>query len=70
MRTINSIRPRTATTHRAGGPFVASNDVAARRPSPRHIADAVTAGYIRDISQPTRRSSGRRDGRRLVAKAV
>jgi hypothetical protein len=61
MRTIDSTSPHPATTQHAGGPSRGSGDVPARR-SPRHIAEAVMASYIQDISQASRRSPGRRDG--------
>jgi hypothetical protein len=70
MRTINSPRAHTATTHRGASPSVRSEDAPASRPSPRLIADAVIAGYIHDISHATRRSSGRRDSRRLMTQPV
>ena len=63
MRTIDSTSPHPATTQHAGGPSRRSGDVPARRRSPRHIAEAVMASYIQDISQASRRSPGRRDGR-------
>ena len=68
MRTIDSPSPPyPATRHSTrGGPSRRSGDVPARR-SPRHIAEAVMASYIQDISQASRRSPGRRDGRSTMA---
>jgi hypothetical protein len=70
MRTINSSRRHPATTDRATGPSVRSDAVPIRRPRPRHIADAVTAGYIHDISQASRRDSVRGEREQLIAQPV
>jgi hypothetical protein len=55
MKTPNRSRPHTTTTTRAGRRSVRSDHKAPRR-SPELIADAVTASYIHDISQRSRRS--------------
>jgi hypothetical protein len=54
MRTIDSTRPHPATTQSADGRSVRREGAPTRRPSPQHIADAVTAGYIYDISHAKR----------------
>jgi hypothetical protein len=70
MKSINSTRPQTAATDRTSGPSGKSDDAPARRPTPRHIADAVIASYIHDISQASHRGSGRRARRQLMAQPV
>jgi hypothetical protein len=70
MRTINASRRHPATTDRAIGPSVRSDAVPARGPSPRHIADAVIAGYIHDISQASCRGSVRGERKQLIAQPV
>jgi hypothetical protein len=54
MRTLTRSRPHTSA-NRAGHPPARSDRRPTRRPSPELIADGVTAGYIHDISQRSRR---------------
>lgn len=70
MRNVNSIRLDAVTTRRAGGLSDTSGDLPARRRSPRHTADAVTASYIHDISQASRRSPRPRGSRQLIVQPV
>lgn len=70
MRTINSTPSRPGTTDRADGPSVRSDDRPTRRSRPHHVADAVIAGYIHDVSHSGRRGSGRRTSRKLIAQPV
>lgn len=55
MRTLNSARPHNAATRRTCE--YARDDVPARRPNQRLIADAVIAGYIHDLSRGSRRNA-------------
>jgi hypothetical protein len=57
MTTLHPTRPHTSTAHRAGRVFPGGDRNPARHPSPRRIADAVTANYIHDISQRAHRSA-------------
>jgi hypothetical protein len=56
MRTLNCSHPCTTTTDGTGRRSPRTEHVSARRVRPRLISDAVTAGYIHDISQRHGRS--------------
>jgi hypothetical protein len=62
MRKPNPSRPRISPDHSEHRPATRDR-LAARRPSPQLIADAVTASYIHNISQNHRRPR-LTDGRR------